>query len=434
MPASIICAFSTSNAPNVACTASPSAPVGSPPPFGESDVPEQRVVGMAAAVVPHRRLLVGGQDLEVRDHGVDRSVHPLGAVERRVEVRHVRGVMLAVVDLHRLRVDVRLERVERVGQFGQFDTPFLLLRSVPVQGYAAGRLSPSRRFFADAHVHRHQAARAEAGPPRARRHLARLDRGSLPVVSGLRRASGTRSSRKLEAVDRSGANQVYSELRALKVDLSFAVGGIKNHEIYFAHLGGEGGDPTGAIDGSDRARLRLGRCVARGPQGDRDRRPRLGLDGVRLGRASPLQLHRRCPEHVPGLERDAAGRARRLRARLLPRLPDRPRRLHRCVLREPRLERRQRLDRLLRHPGRVALDAQPPGVLEDALIIVGGLPGRLDPLRCRRRPAAPRRGHPQAGQRQHRRVERVAHRTGAGSACRSRCSTSRRASCPRSSA
>ena len=51
----------------------------------------------------------------------------------------------------------------------------------------------------------------------------------------------------LEAVDRSGANQVYSELRALKVDLSFAVGGIKNHEIYFAHLGGEGGDPTGRI-------------------------------------------------------------------------------------------------------------------------------------------------------------------------------------------
>jgi len=52
---------------------------------------------------------------------------------------------------------------------------------------------------------------------------------------------------KLEAVDRSGTNQVYSELRALKVDLSFAIGGIKNHEIYFAHLGGEGGDPTGSI-------------------------------------------------------------------------------------------------------------------------------------------------------------------------------------------
>jgi Fe-Mn family superoxide dismutase len=52
---------------------------------------------------------------------------------------------------------------------------------------------------------------------------------------------------KLAGLDRSGANQVYSELRALKVELSFAVGGIKNHEIYFGHLGGEGGDPGGAV-------------------------------------------------------------------------------------------------------------------------------------------------------------------------------------------
>jgi Fe-Mn family superoxide dismutase len=51
----------------------------------------------------------------------------------------------------------------------------------------------------------------------------------------------------LEGVDRSGANQVYSEVRALKVDLSFAIGGIKNHEVYFDHLGGSGGDPGGAV-------------------------------------------------------------------------------------------------------------------------------------------------------------------------------------------
>jgi Fe-Mn family superoxide dismutase len=53
---------------------------------------------------------------------------------------------------------------------------------------------------------------------------------------------------RLPGVDLGAANQVYSELRALKVDLTFAVGGIKNHEIYFEHLGGEGGDPDGAID------------------------------------------------------------------------------------------------------------------------------------------------------------------------------------------
>ena len=51
----------------------------------------------------------------------------------------------------------------------------------------------------------------------------------------------------LSEVDLSTANQVYSELRALKVDLTFAIGGIKNHEIYFEHLGGDGGDPDGAI-------------------------------------------------------------------------------------------------------------------------------------------------------------------------------------------
>jgi Fe-Mn family superoxide dismutase len=51
---------------------------------------------------------------------------------------------------------------------------------------------------------------------------------------------------KLDGVDLSSANQVYSELRALKVDLTFAIGGIKNHELYFEHLGGDGGNPGGA--------------------------------------------------------------------------------------------------------------------------------------------------------------------------------------------
>ena len=52
---------------------------------------------------------------------------------------------------------------------------------------------------------------------------------------------------KLADVDLSTANQVYSDVRALKIDLSFAIGGVKNHEIYFEHLGGGGGDPTGPI-------------------------------------------------------------------------------------------------------------------------------------------------------------------------------------------
>ena len=54
---------------------------------------------------------------------------------------------------------------------------------------------------------------------------------------------------RLASADADSANQVYSDVRALKVDLSFAIGGIKNHELYFEHLGGHGGDPSGAVAG-----------------------------------------------------------------------------------------------------------------------------------------------------------------------------------------
>jgi Fe-Mn family superoxide dismutase len=52
---------------------------------------------------------------------------------------------------------------------------------------------------------------------------------------------------KLNSVDRGSANQIFSDLRALRVDLSFAIGGVKNHEIYFGHLGGKGGAPGGKL-------------------------------------------------------------------------------------------------------------------------------------------------------------------------------------------
>ncbi len=53
--------------------------------------------------------------------------------------------------------------------------------------------------------------------------------------------------KKLDGADRAAANQIYSEYRGLRVDLSFAIGGVKNHEIYFAHLGGKGGQPGGRV-------------------------------------------------------------------------------------------------------------------------------------------------------------------------------------------
>ena len=157
----------------------------------------------------------------------------------------------------------------------------------------------------------------------------------------------------LQGVDLEQANQVYSELRALKVDLTFAIGGIKNHELYFAHLGGPGGDPDGAFGalverdfGSVEAWRRDLKATGIAGRG-------LGLDRLRLGRAAPVHLPRRRAEHVRGLERDPTRRARRLRARVLPRLPDRSRVLHRRVLREPRLGRRERLDLDVPHPGAV---------------------------------------------------------------------------------
>lgn len=44
------------------------------------------------------------------------------------------------------------------------------------------------------------------------------------------------------------ANQVYSHVRALKTELSFAWNGVFNHELYFAHLGGPGGMASGTLN------------------------------------------------------------------------------------------------------------------------------------------------------------------------------------------
>lgn len=43
------------------------------------------------------------------------------------------------------------------------------------------------------------------------------------------------------------ANQVYSQVRALKVNYAFAYGGYINHKVYFETLGGNGGPATGDV-------------------------------------------------------------------------------------------------------------------------------------------------------------------------------------------
>jgi Fe-Mn family superoxide dismutase len=64
-------------------------------------------------------------------------------------------------------------------------------------------------------------------------------KGYVPKVNEIQK--------RLDTVERGTANQIFSDLRALRVDLSFAVGGVKNHEVYFGHLGGNGGKPTGRL-------------------------------------------------------------------------------------------------------------------------------------------------------------------------------------------
>jgi len=47
--------------------------------------------------------------------------------------------------------------------------------------------------------------------------------------------------------DPAKANQIYSQMRALKVNYAFAFGGYVNHNVYFDTIGGQGGAATGEI-------------------------------------------------------------------------------------------------------------------------------------------------------------------------------------------
>lgn len=52
---------------------------------------------------------------------------------------------------------------------------------------------------------------------------------------------------KMVGADRAAANQIYSEYRGFREMLTFAIGGVKNHEIYFDNLGPGGGGPSDAF-------------------------------------------------------------------------------------------------------------------------------------------------------------------------------------------
>ena len=49
--------------------------------------------------------------------------------------------------------------------------------------------------------------------------------------------------------DPAKSNQIFSQMRALKVNYAFAYGGYVNHNVYFETMGGQGGPATGDIAG-----------------------------------------------------------------------------------------------------------------------------------------------------------------------------------------
>lgn len=52
---------------------------------------------------------------------------------------------------------------------------------------------------------------------------------------------------KLGGADRAAANQIYSDYRGYREMLTFAIGGIKNHEVYFSNLSAAGGAPSDGL-------------------------------------------------------------------------------------------------------------------------------------------------------------------------------------------
>ena len=108
---------------------------------------------------------------------------------------------------------------------------------------------------------------------------------------------------KLGEVDLAAANQVYSEIPSAEGRPHLRHRRRQEPRDLLRAPSAAGRQPRRGDRRADRAGLRQRRRLARRLAGDGDGRPRLGLDGVRLRRAAPLQLRGRRAEHVPDLER-----------------------------------------------------------------------------------------------------------------------------------
>lgn len=52
---------------------------------------------------------------------------------------------------------------------------------------------------------------------------------------------------RLAGADPGAANQIFSDYRSYRAAVTFAIGGIKNHELYFNNLSADGGAPSDAL-------------------------------------------------------------------------------------------------------------------------------------------------------------------------------------------
>ena len=99
----------------------------------------------------------------------------------------------------------------------------------------------------------------------------------------------------LAKVDRSKANQIYSEMRGLKHEETFAANGQILHEIYFSIMGGDGQAKGEVVE---KIKEDFGTYAAweEDFKASGHVRARMGRARVRSDRRPAPQLHRRLPE------------------------------------------------------------------------------------------------------------------------------------------
>src|SRR6266849_10537770 len=76
---------------------------------------------MAAAIIADSSTNVLGDFIDAAYHIINREGCELVAAKCIVQITHIRDMMLVVMDLHRLRIDVRLKRVVVVRQWWKFE-------------------------------------------------------------------------------------------------------------------------------------------------------------------------------------------------------------------------------------------------------------------------------------------------------------------------